>query len=199
MKILVIVIVSLVAIFIVSQFFISMWINKTEEQKYTVVHNEEDFEIRFYPAATLATIQTDAKTYKELSGAGFRKLAGYIFGGNANGTEIRMTAPVHMDVQDSGSTMSFVMPSNYNPENLPKPNDPNVVIKQTTDEYVAAIAFGGFASDQDLKHYSEKLQKILVEKEIKTSGHYRFLGYNPPFQLVGRRNEIIVSVEWIDK
>lgn len=196
MKILLIVVASLVGILIISQLFISMWINKTEEQKYTVVHNDKDFEIRFYPSATLATIQTDAKTYKELSGSGFRKLAGYIFGGNADGIEISMTAPVHMDVQDSGSSMSFVMPSNYNPDNLPQPNDTNVVIKQTTDEYVAVIAFGGFASDQDLKHYSEKLQKLLEEKEIKTSGHYRFLGYNPPFQLVGRRNEITISVEW---
>ena len=107
-----------------------------------------------------------------------------------------MTSPVHMDINDSASTMSFVMPSSMNEENLPKPNDPDVIIKKTKDEYVAVIRFSGFASDKDLKLYSEKLQNILKEKNINSYGHYRFLGYNPPFQLIGRRNEIIVSVEW---
>jgi hypothetical protein len=37
------------------------------------------------------------------------------------------------------------------------------------------------------------------EKNITSYGHYRFLGYNPPYQLFGRRNEIIVSVEWKEK
>jgi hypothetical protein len=110
-----------------------------------------------------------------------------------------MTAPVHMDVNDTVSTMSFVMPSDYNDSNLPKPNNPNVIIKKTADEYVAAIQFGGFASDSDLKFYSEKLLNLMKDKGIITYGHCRFLGYNPPFQLVGRRNEIIVSVDWKEK
>jgi hypothetical protein len=101
-----------------------------------------------------------------------------------------------MDIGDSASTMSFVMPSGYNEGNLPKPNDPDVRIKKTEDEYVAVLRFGGFASDKDLKIYSEKLHNILKEKGITSYGHYRFLGYNPPFQLIGRRNEIIVSVAW---
>ena len=57
--------------------------------------------------------------------------------------------------------MRFVMPSAYSKESLPKPNDPNVLIKKTADEYVAVIVFGGYASDEDLKFYSEKLQNLL--------------------------------------
>jgi hypothetical protein len=170
--------------------------NKTEEQKYTVILKEKDFEIRFYPSATVATIKSNVKTYKELSGPGFRKLAGYIFGGNETNTSISMTSPVHMDINDSASSMSFVMPSAYNEENLPKPNDPDVLIQKTPDEYVAVIRFGGFASDEDLIFYSEKLHDILKERDISPAGHARFLGYNPPFQLVDRRNEIIVTVNW---
>jgi hypothetical protein len=170
--------------------------NKTEEQKYTVVREFKDFEIRFYPSATIATINSDAKTYKELSGPGFQKLAGYIFGGNESNTKISMTAPVQMDINDSVSTMSFVMPSAYTKETLPKPNDPNVRIMNTDDEYVAVIRFGGYASDEDMKFYSEKLQNLLKENEITHRGNYRFLGYNPPFQFIGRRNEIIVTVDW---
>lgn len=191
-------IISAIAIFliVIFQSFTLMSANKTEEQKYTVVFKDKDFEIRFYPSATIATINSNAKTYKELSGPGFRKLAGYIFGGNETGTSISMTAPVHMDINDSVSSMSFVMPSGYNKENLPKPNDPNVRIQRTVDEYVAVIRFGGFASDKDLIYYSAKLFDILEEKGITSYGHSRYLGYNPPFQLINRRNEIIVSVNW---
>ena len=170
--------------------------NRTEQQKFRLVQKDKDIEIRFYPASTFATIQSNAKTYRDLSYPGFRKLAGYIFGGNESNTQISMTSPVHMDVSDSVSTMSFVMPSSYNSSNLPKPKDSNVRIVTNPDEYVAVIRFGGYTNDKKLKYYSEKLKNILIKKGIKSVGHYRFLGYNPPYQLFGRRNEVIVSVEW---
>ncbi len=196
MKTLIIISFALFILFFVLQSFTRMSVNKTEEQKYTVVYKDKEFEIRFYPASIFASITSDAKTYKELANPGFRMLAGYIFGGNENETKISMTTPVHMDISDSASTMSFVMPSSYDENNLPKPNDPNVKIVRSTDEYVAAIQFGGFASDKDIEFYSGKLQKLLEAKGITSYGHYRFLGYNPPFQVIGRRNEIIVSVNW---
>jgi len=192
---LIILAVALVAM-VLFQSFTIMSFKKTEEQKYTVITKDKDFEIRFYPAATVATIKSDAKTYKELSGSGFRKLAGYIFGGNETSTNIAMTSPVHMDINDSASSMSFVMPDGYTEENLPKPNNDEVSIQKTPDEVVAVIQFGGFASDEDLVFYAGKLQDILIEKGITSYGNPRYLGYNPPFQLVDRRNEIIISVLW---
>jgi hypothetical protein len=199
MKKFIIILAVVILIIVFFQSFIIMPTNKTEEQKYSLVRKYKDFEIRFYPSATIATINSNAKTYRDLSGPGFRKLAGYIFGGNETNTRISMTAPVQMDINDSASTMSFVMPSSYNESNLPKPNDPIVVIKSTADEYVAVIRFGGYASDKDLKFYSEKLQNLLKENGIRSFGNYRFLGYNPPYQFIGRRNEIIVAVDWKEK
>jgi hypothetical protein len=196
MKTFIIILTVVILLIVLFQSFIIMPVNKTEEQKYSLVRKYKDFEIRFYPSATIATINSNAKTYKDLSGPGFRKLAGYIFGGNEANTKISMTSPVQMDINDSVSTMSFVMPSAYTKENLPKPNDSNIQIKNTADEYVAVIRFGGYASDKDLKFYSEKLQNILKENGIASFGNYRFLGYNPPFQFIGRRNEIIVAVDW---
>lgn len=184
------------SIIVVFQSFIVMSTNRTEEQKYEKVRDFEGFEIRYYPSTTIATIQSTAKTYRELSGYGFQKLAGYIFGGNEANTKISMTSPVQMDVNDTVSSMSFVMPNGYNKDNLPKPNDPNVKITTTADEYVAVIQFGGYASDKDLRFYSEKLREMLQKNGITPYGNFRYLGYNPPFQLVGRRNEIIVSVVW---
>ncbi len=44
--------------------------------------------------------------------------------------------------------------------------------------------------------HSEKLRKLLEKKGIDFQGNFRFLGYNPPYQFLGRRNEIIISVNW---
>jgi hypothetical protein len=199
MKVILISVFIVAALFVLFQSFVIMPLNKTEEQKHSLVRKYKGFEIRYYPPATFATINSNAKTYRDLSGPGFQKLAGYIFGGNEANTKISMTTPVQMVINDSASTMSFVMPSAYSKETLPKPNDPNVQIQITDSEYVAAIRFGGYASDKDLKFYSEKLQNLLKENGITAVGNYRFLGYNPPFQPVGRRNEIIVAVEWAVK
>ena len=196
MKVLKIIVFLFFCLFLIFQSYMIMATNRTEQQKYNVIQKDKDFEIRFYPASTFATIESNAKTYKELSYPGFRKLAGYIFGGNEANAQISMTSPVHMDVNDSVSTMSFVMPSTYNKTNLPKPKDSHVRIVMSQDEYVAVIRFGGYANDKELKFYIEKLKDLLSKKGIKTLGHYRYLGYNPPYQIFGRRNEIIVSVEW---
>jgi hypothetical protein len=170
--------------------------NKTEEQKYTLIKAYDDFEIRFYPPATIATISSSSKTYKELASPGFQKLAGYIFGDNKAKEKISMTSPVHMDINDTASKMSFVMPSSYTLESLPKPIDPTVLISKSASEYVAVIKFSGFASDKDINYYSKKLQTLLLQNNITSFGNYRFYGYNPPYQLVNRRNEIVVGVKW---
>ena len=172
---------------------------KTETQPYQVIKKENHFEIRLYPPATMATISMDVKTYKELSSPGFRKLASFIFGGNTDNKKIAMTSPVHMDINDSLSSMSFVMPSNYTKDNLPKPNDASVSIKTTSQEYAAAIEFGGYANDAEIKRYAAKLESLLKENKIEYYGNFRFLGYDAPYQFWGRKNEIIVSVRWTDQ
>jgi hypothetical protein len=196
MKIALIITSILIVLFIVFQTYTTMATGKTEKQAYKVIKVEKEFEIRYYPSATMAMITSSAKSYKELGNSGFSKLAGYIFGGNKEKKQIAMTTPVHMDINDSVSTMSFVMPANFNKDNLPVPNNPEVIIKTTPEEYVAAIKFGGFASAEDIKKHTDILEKSLKEKNISYYGHFRYLGYNPPYQLFGRRNEIIVSVNW---
>lgn len=194
MKLTLIVIAIIAGVFIISQIYFTM--AKTETQPYQIINTDKDFEIRKYPAATMATISMDVKTYKELSSSGFSKLASYIFGSNESKKKIAMTSPVHMDINDSMSSMSFVMPADYNIDNLPKPNDSTIRIETSADEYVAAIQFGGYANDEEIKKYARKLEDALKESGIIYYGNFRFLGYNAPFQLLGRRNEIIVNVHW---
>jgi hypothetical protein len=190
--------ISIISVLIMVAFIAYKAFAKTnvEEQPYQVIKVYDSFEVRFYPSATIASINSNAKTYKDLGSSGFRKLANYIFGGNKENKSIAMTAPVYMDINDTQSTMSFVMPSNYNRKNLPNPNDSTIMIKETESVYVAVIKFSGFASDSKIKEYTEKLKKQLLEKQISFYGNFSYLGYNPPFQLVNRRNEILVNINW---
>lgn len=194
MKTTLIILTIVTTLIISSQIYFTM--AKTETQPYRIIKTEKDFEIRLYPPATMATILMNAKTYKELSSAGFRKLAAYIFGGNNANKSIAMTTPVHMDINENQSSMSFVMPANYNEDNLPKPNDSSINIKTTSEEYVAAIQFGGYANGEEIKIYAAKLESALKSKGIEYYGNFRFLGYNAPYQFWGRKNEIIVNVRW---
>ncbi|MDZ4751838.1 MAG: heme-binding protein [Flavobacteriales bacterium] len=194
MKTTLIIVVVLIALIIISQVYFIM--AKTETQAYEVVQTDKDFEIRNYPPATIAMVSMNAKTYKELSSSGFRKLASFIFGGNQSNKNIAMTTPVHMDINDSNSTMSFVMPANYTTDNLPKPNDSTITINTTAEEYVAAIQFGGYADDDKIKTCAAKLENALKASGVEYFGNFRFLGYNAPYQFIGRKNEIIVSVRW---
>jgi hypothetical protein len=169
---------------------------KTENQKYRLVHQEAKFEIRFYPAATFAKIYSQGTNYKSVASSGFNKLAGYIFGGNDQSKSIAMTAPVRMEIGDKGSTMSFVMPEKYQESDLPKPKDSGVHIVKSSPQYVAVIRFGGYADDEKIKEKRDELLDLIQKKGIKVVGEYSFLGYNAPFQFWGRKNEVVIPVEW---
>jgi hypothetical protein len=195
MKILLIIVGVILVLFIAFQIYITMSIFKTETQPYKVIREEKQFEIRYYPAATMAMITSNLKSYSDLGSSGFGKLAKYIFGGNSEKKQIAMTAPVHMDIGDSVSTMSFVMPAKYKLDDLPKPNSGEVVLKTSEAEYVAVIQFGGFSSAAKIEKHRAMLEKALQAKGLAYHGNFRFLGYNPPFQLFGRKNEVIVALD----
>lgn len=186
----------LLGIYLVFQSFITVNALKTERQKFKTVFKEGRFEIRFYPSATMATIYSNATDYKGLANNGFRKLASYIFGGNEQKQSISMTAPVRMSMSEKGSSMSFVMPEKFDVNTLPTPIDKSIQIQQSQPVYVASISFTGYATDAKIKNYKEQLEQLLEEKKIKIAGSYSFLGYNAPFQFIGRTNEIIIPIEW---
>lgn len=169
---------------------------KTENQKYRLVRKEAKFEIRFYPAATFAKIYSQGTNYKSVASSGFRKLAGYIFGGNDQGKSIAMTSPVRMEIGNQGSTMSFVMPEKYKESDLPKPKDSGVHIVKSSPQYVAVIRFGGYADDEKITEKRDELLALIQKKGIKVAGEYSFLGYNAPFQFWGRKNEVVIPIEW---
>jgi hypothetical protein len=191
------IIASLGLLFLVIQSYKLLSNNlKTENQKYRLVLKDAQFEIRFYPVATLAKIYSEGTDYKSVANSGFRKLAGYIFGGNDQGKSISMTAPVRMELSEKGSSMSFVMPEKYKEADLPKPKDASIQIVKSIPQYVAVISFGGYADDEKIKEKRDVLLKLIQKKGIKIAGEYTYLGYNAPFQFWSRKNEVVIPIVW---
>ncbi len=190
---LIIIAVVLIAI-TVAQAYITKDLAKTELQPYEVIWSNGELEARFYPKAIMATVTDSDASYRGSSNQNFRVLAGYIFGGNEEEQSISMTSPVHMSVDESGSQMSFVMPGDMSIESLPKPNDSGVKFSESEEKYVVAIQFGGWADDQKIAKIAQLLVDSLKAKGLEISSEPWFLGYNPPFQMINRRNEVAVQI-----
>ena len=141
----------------------------------------------------LATTRLGLGGYSRNSSKGFRNVASYIFGGNNENKQISMTSPVVSSVGDS-MNMSFIMPSEYDIDQLPQPDNDNVEIEIQEERLMAIINFGGFANDNDIKYYTEILKEKLKKEGIEMGGKVYFQGYDPPFKLFNRTNEIAIQI-----
>lgn len=178
---------------LVLQSFIQRSMSKIETHNYTVVKKYDDFEVRDYESALFSSVVLSDSTYENSSSKGFRILAGYIFGGNENGDKIAMTSPVAMELGDS-MKMSFMVPTRYEEQDLPKPNNEKIFFERKKGSRMAAIRFGGWANDQRIEKYKNKLIEALKKEGISHSGNFVYLGYNPPYALIARRNEVVVEL-----
>jgi len=171
----------------------NIFTQKTETPQYRVVRKLDKVEIREYPDLIVASTKM-GDSYSGNSGRGFSTVAGYIFGGNEKSEKISMTSPVVVDMADT-MKMSFIMPSEYEMEDLPSPSNPKVELQRQSSRLLAVISFGGWANDKKLAEYREMLKAELEKHKIKPKGHYMFLGYNPPYRMINRRNEVAVEIE----
>lgn len=193
MKITMIIIISILSILVVAQILISKNTRDTEQHKYIVLKKFEKFEIRKYEAAIFSSIKLNANSYKETSGKGFRILASYIFGDNESNAKIAMTSPVVMEISDT-SKMSFMVPKEISLENLPKPSNKEIIFEKQNEKIMAAIQFDGWADDEKIEFYKSILIEELSKQKIAHHNKFSFLGYNPPFDLYDRRNEVVVEL-----
>jgi hypothetical protein len=190
-----------------------------EEPKYTVIEKSvdvADIELRAYDAKIIAEVIVSG-SMDDAGSAGFKLIAGYIFGGNTANTggnqEISMTVPVTMEpepvnismtapvtMQQSGLSelpewrMHFVMPSEYTLESLPTPNNPAVTLREVPASNYAVIRFSGFTGETKVTKKTAALLTWLKSKDIVPTGKPELARYNPPWTLpFFRRNEVMVA------
>jgi SOUL heme-binding protein len=167
----------------------------TERQKYTLEKEEDGFEIRYYHKAIMATVVSKGGENQNRNN-NFRRLAGYIFGGNQADKQIAMTAPVYMETENGDNKMSFVLPAQYNIDDLPKPKDGNIELHYSEDGYYAALRFSGYAGEKKIAQKEAQLLQLLQKTGYKIIGTFKYLGYNAPWDIINRENDVIVKVQY---
>jgi len=181
----------------------------TETAAYTVERTLEGAELRSYGSRLVAEV-TVSGSRSGAANAGFRILAGYIFGANADASKIAMTTPV-AQVPDipAGSpavetgaagaqswTVRFTMPSDRSLATLPPPDDPRIRLLEAAPERMLVLQFSGRPTDAALAEATVSLLAIAGRAGIKGRGEPEFLFYDSPFTLPwNRRNEVALVLE----
>lgn len=181
-----------------------------EEPPYTVEIQAGPIQVRDYPA--LIAAETTVSGERGAAGAaGFRLLAGYIFGGNSRKQSIAMTAPV---VQGRGQGMTipmtapvtqgggpggwvvrFIMPRGSTLASLPTPNDSRVHLRPLPPSRIAVARFSGLAGDNDIRRETATLEAFLAEYHLRVAGRASLARYDPPWTpWFMRRNEIWIPL-----
>ena len=189
----VIIIISILVLIAIMQIYLSKSTQQTEHHSYKVIKKFDNFEIRKYDAALFSSVKLSKKGYKECSSEGFGILAGFIFGGNEANKKIAMTSPVVMELGDS-SKMMFMVPKIYNLNNLPNPNNSEIVFEKEEVKIIAAIRFDGWADDEKIEKYKSVLINELVKEKLNYINKFSILGYNSPYEVMNRRNEVVVEL-----
>ena len=157
----------------------------------------EPIEIRSYEEFSVAktTPMDGSSGFGARAGAtGFNTLAAYLFGENEEKTAMAMTMPVEV----SKEGMAFVLPKK-NSDAPPQPlSDSDVTIEAVPARLVAAKAFAGLVTDDEVER-----QRVALLEALAASGLYEdedeaavsVLQYNSPLTIPWRRrNEVAVVV-----
>ena len=159
-------------------------------ENYTVIKKLENIEIRQYKNSIYASYIP--KNEKERNNS-FRKVAGFIFGDNTNNEKISMTSPVIIKIHNDYE-MAFLMPEEYNIENLPKPGNKEINIYTEPGTLKACIRYSGYTNNSVEDKKIEELKKILSKYNFNHKNDFEVLVYNSPFDFLNRRNEITVTI-----
>lgn len=169
--------------------------------------DRQSVEIREYESAMWsATVipTTDLETAEHI---GFQRNFGYISGNNSENKKIDMTSPVTNYIQPAQGpycttniTVSFYVPWAYQPSQgakagPPKPSDPTLHL-QTLDKMTVAVStFGGHAQEKVVIAKAAELAKLLESSNLAhDEENWFFAGYDDPFRLTGRHNEVWIKL-----
>lgn len=181
----------------------------TEEAKYNIIRQENDFTLRAYDAHILAETMVNG-AFEDAGSQAFSRLFQYISGNNIQqqkvamtspvgqeplSQKIAMTSPVSQQKKDGAWLVSFMMPASFTLETTPEPKDASVSIRQVPARHVAAITYSGFWSEKSYLRNLAKLKNWISDNHFTPLGEPIWARYNPPFMpWFLRRNEILIPV-----
>ncbi|GAA2751176.1 SOUL family heme-binding protein [Amnibacterium kyonggiense] len=188
----------------------------TEQQPYEVLRRTAAFELRRYPAHTVAEVEVEAP-FDRAGNVAFGRLFGYISGANTARRSVAMTAPVVQrstaagqrvpmtaPVVQAGPTgtargthaVAFVLPAGMTAASAPVPTDPSIRIRAVPASTAAALRFSGSSSAAAFRRHEQQLREALDAAGLRPVGAPRFARFDPPFKpWFLRRNEVVQDVE----
>ena len=172
-----------------------------EMPAYRVTASDGAREVREYGPRIVAevTVQGDRRA---AINAGFRVLAGYIFGGNATGEKIAMTVPVDQAEKgqaDGGQglwTVHFTMPAHFTLDSLPKPNAARIALRALPPARIVAETFSGLPDGDDMAARAQALADWARGQGLAITGGPIYSFYDAPWSLPWkRRNEVAFALQ----
>ncbi len=219
MKTIVILVIIIVLILIAWTVW-SFYAYTVETLSYEVLDKKENYEIRKYSPYIAMQVEIDEENTNEALNAGFRVLAGYIFGDNQGNRKVAMTAPVieqKENIKEStkwGASVSmtapvmeqkntedkrvitFTAPKEYTIDTLPRPNTDKIKFVQVSAKKYAVHRFTWYYTAERIEEKKKYLKEILGKDNLKILGEPMFAGYNGPGTIPFlMRNEILIEVE----
>ncbi|XP_037607245.1 heme-binding protein 2 isoform X1 [Sebastes umbrosus] len=173
-----------------------------QSPKYTAPNKKEvgqDYETRTYDATKWISTSVSGMQWDEAMKTGFRRLFSYIQGNNQNKVKVEMTAPVSCRVDpgagpacESQFTVSFYIPEEHQ-DNPPEPSTPDVFVEHRKEFTAYVRTYGGFSNEKLKREELLKLMESLQRDEVQyLEKPYYAAGYDSPFKLTNRRNEVWV-------
>jgi len=164
--------------------------------KFTVDLRTRDYEKRTYPVSKWVSTTIIGVDYEAASSQGFDKLFKYISGQNSERKTISMTAPVINRVMPGQGptcadnfTVSFMVPFELQ-DNPPMPTDTSVSLTSIPAHQAYVRSYPGFSNEQKFLAEASALAKALNGSQTYDSSFYYTAGYDSPFTVLGRHNEI---------
>ncbi|XP_033745251.1 heme-binding protein 2-like [Pecten maximus] len=164
---------------------------------YSVVYENKTgkFELREYAESEWVTTYSAGMDYDKAGYTNFRKLFNYIDGKNAKKEKVAMTCPVIVRVSPgpgpactSNFTMSFfVDPAAKTP---PKPSTEDIYMTTIPALKAYVRTFSGFADYDKYKEQGLELIAAIGNPSLYISDYYYTAGYDSPFKLLNRHNEV---------
>lgn len=182
-----------------ARFFVS-------EPPYRVVRRlGPDAELRRYAPMVVAETETSG-SYDRAPSDGFRRLAGFLFGGNQARTSLAMTAPVTHErlamtapvthaTPEGAHVIAFVMPPGRSLDSLPAPDDARVRFREVPARTVAVLTYAGAADEAAFRERADVLDATLRAAGLTPISEPVSARYDPPSVLPFlRRNEVWIEV-----
>jgi hypothetical protein len=196
-----------------------------EEPKYKVLRTDGDTEVRLYAPMLVAEVavagdmdEASNKGFRLIADYIFGNNLSPAAAGSAKiamtapvtvepqSAKIAMTAPVTLEPQDSrveGADMQaarqwrvqFVMPAQYTPETIPKPNNPAVSLREVPEKYVVVQKYTGLNTQAKVQRLTEQTVQWVKTQDLRALSAPQLARYDPPWKLpMFRRNEIHIEI-----